>query len=63
MGPRPSQQEFQTLLWGAFRTMQRNLMIMSDARGDDAKLRDANAKINAMTNVELIDALTNASAL
>lgn len=51
------------MLWGAFRTMQRNLMIMSDARGDDAKLRDANAKINAMTNVELIDALTNASAL
>lgn len=53
-----TQDEFKQRLWKEFRKVQK--VLMDSIEGDEAeKLAEANHRINQMTNVELIDALTN----
>jgi hypothetical protein len=54
----PNQKKFQAALWSAFRELQGTYIPMAEKHGEADPVAWANEQINAMTNVELIDALS-----
>jgi hypothetical protein len=53
-----NQKKFQAALWSAFRDLQSQYIAMAEKHGEADPVAWANVEINAMTNVEIIDALS-----
>lgn len=56
--PGDRDEQFRAALWAAFRKLQKRYAEEGQSLGVDSPVTYANEKINAMSNVDLIDALT-----